>query len=93
MKRTLILLCLVLLLAGSARASSGGTYTLSWFSVDGGGGPASAGELTLGGTAGQTDAGVLSGGQYKLAGGFWAGGAVLPILHPLYLPLVAKNSS
>ena len=39
------------------------------------------------GTAGQPDAGVLSGGGYSLGGGFWKGG--LPAgAYRIYLPLV-----
>ncbi len=66
-----LLAILLLLLAGVALAS--GTYELPWFTVDGGGGQSAGGGFTLVGTAGQADAGVLSGGTYTLAGGFWPG--------------------
>ena len=33
------------------------------------------GDYSLGGTIGQPDAGVLSGGEYTLGGRFWRGGA------------------
>jgi hypothetical protein len=75
----------VLLLAGAARAQSGGPYNLSWSTVDGGGKTfASGGPYTLGSTAGQPDAGVLSGGSYQVAGGFWCSttGALLPTATP-----------
>lgn len=42
-------------------------------SIDGGGGLSSAGAYTLAGTAGQPDAGSLSGGKYTLDGGLWPG--------------------
>lgn len=42
-------------------------------SIDGGGGVSSAGAYTLAGTAGQPDAGTLSGGSYALRGGLWPG--------------------
>ncbi len=42
-------------------------------SIDGGGGLSSAGTYTLAGTAGQPDAGSLSGGKYTLDGGLWPG--------------------
>ena len=42
-------------------------------SIDGGGGLSSAGTYTLAGTAGQPDAGTLSGGRYALEGGLWPG--------------------
>jgi hypothetical protein len=45
-----------------------------WHTIDGGGGRSAAGALVLSGTAGQPDAGAMSGGSYALAGGFWHGG-------------------
>mgnify|MGYP000473091717 CR=1 FL=1 len=91
---TAILVLLVLtslpLLAPVARAQSGGGYDLSWNTIDGGGTTWSeGGGYSLGGTAGQPDAGVLSGGGYTLAGGFWGGAAVQ---YRVYLPLVLRNS-
>jgi hypothetical protein len=99
MKRAAILVTLVALLMlallvpaqgqtrGSAPADPG--YDLSWWTVDGGGATDSGdGGYTLGGTAGQPDAGVLAGGGYTLAGGFWGGTAVE---YHIYLPLVLRN--
>ncbi len=55
-----------------AAAQSGGGYDLTWNTVDGGGASFSTGGgYTLGGTIGQSDAGVQGGGSYSLAGGFW----------------------
>jgi hypothetical protein len=48
------------------------------FTVDGGGGGSAGGSFALGGTAGQPDAGRMSGGTFTLAGGFWAGGGAVP---------------
>ena len=59
--------------AALSPASSGGSYTLDWSTIDGGGGTSSSGSLTLSGTIGQPDAGIASGGAYTLSGGFWAG--------------------
>jgi hypothetical protein len=56
-----------------APASSGGSYTLDWSTIDGGGGTSSNGSLTVSGTLGQPDAGIVAGGAYTLSGGFWAG--------------------
>jgi hypothetical protein len=89
---TLVLLALTAfsLLSSVARAQSGGGYDLSWSTVDGGGATWSeGGGYSLGGTVGQPDAGVLSGGGYTLAGGFWAGGAAAR--YGVYLPLVLRN--
>ena len=91
MKHTVIFLTVaaLCLLAGIALAQSGGGYDLTWNTVDGGGYTFSeGGGYSLGGTVGQPDAGVLSGGDYTLAGGFWPGGAAR---YSIYLPLVVKN--
>jgi hypothetical protein len=56
----------------SARAE----YAIPWYSVDAGGSMFGAGgAYGLGGTTGQPDAGVVSGGAFTLTGGFWAGAA------------------
>lgn len=46
------------------------TYSIDWYSIDGGGGTSSGGNYTLTGTIGQPDAGTLTGGNYTLTGGF-----------------------
>ena len=66
---SLVLLATMNLLAQS--------YSVDWFTIDGGGGVSSGGSYTLSGTIGQPDAGTLSGGNYTLEGGFWPG-IVLP---------------
>jgi hypothetical protein len=69
-------------------AQAGG-YDLTWWTVDGGGTTSNGGSgYSLGGTVGQPDAAVWSGGGYTLAGGFW-GGAVVE--HHIYLPLVLRG--
>jgi len=80
-----VLLAVLLLLAGAALAQSG-AFDLSWWSVGGGGMWSVGGGFALGGTIGQADAGVLSGGGYTLSGGFWGpGGTYLN-----FLPVVMK---
>src|SRR5512137_1313244 len=70
-------------------AQTGGGYDLTWSTIDGGGYMFSTGGgYSLGGTMGQPDAGVMSGGGYTLAGGFW-GGAVAE--YKIYLPLVLRS--
>ena len=89
--RIMILVALALLaLASAARAQSGGPYTLSWSTVDGGGGTSTGGANMLAGTTGQPDAGLLAGGNYTLSGGFWIGGAAA-LDQSVYLPLVLRN--
>jgi hypothetical protein len=46
-------------------------YSIDWWTIDGGGGTSSNGPYTLTGTIGQPDAGVMSGGNFTLVGGFW----------------------
>jgi hypothetical protein len=92
MKQVTIPLILVtfLLLASAVLAQSGNGYDLSWWTVDGGGHTfSSGGNYELGGTIGQPDAGVLTGGDYTLGGGFWGGGAVAAEYN-VYLPLILK---
>jgi hypothetical protein len=84
--------CLLLLGASTVLAQSGGGYDLSWSTVDGGGETFSSGGVyTLGGTAGQPDAGLLTGGSYTLGGGFWGGGAVALPRYTVYLPLILRQ--
>ena len=47
------------------------SYSLDWFTLDGGGGTSTNGQYSLTGTIGQPDAGTLSGGNCTLVGGFW----------------------
>ena len=88
-RAALTLLVLVTpLLSVAANAEQGGPYELTWSTVDGGGAMWSeGGSYVLGGTAGQADAGILSGDGYELQGGFWsgAGGWVFRISLPLVL--------
>lgn len=61
-------------------AQSGGPFTLTWSTIDGGGSTfAEAGAFRLGGTTGQPDAAQLSAGNFTLSGGFWVGGLVGPV--------------
>ena len=93
MRRAAIFLALgvLLLLASTALAQSGGRYDLFWWTVDGGGTTSGMGNgYSLGGTSGQPDAAVWSGGEYVLAGGFWGG--VAHIEYRIFLPLVLRSA-
>jgi hypothetical protein len=57
----------------TSHAQSGGSFDLSWSTIDGGGDTSSGGQFQLTGTIGQPDAGTLAGGNFKLEGGFWSG--------------------
>jgi hypothetical protein len=52
-------------------------YSISWQTIDGGGGTYSGGQYVLTGTIGQPDAASSAGAQYEILGGFWPGGIVL----------------
>ena len=88
MKRKIVALTLTVLLAFASVALAGSVaYELPWFTVDGGGGMWSAGGgFALGGTVGQADAGVLSGGAFTLSGGFWGPGGT----YIGFLPVVMR---
>ncbi len=72
-------LSLLLVATGLAVADD---YRLDWYTIDGGGEMFSAGGgYTLSGTIGQPDAQpppVMTGGEFRLVGGFWPVGTVGP---------------
>jgi len=82
----------LLVVGTAALAQAGGSFDLAWKKVSGGGGKSIGGTYELGGTAGQADAGVLSGGGFSVAGGFWGVGISAPPGYKLYLPLIMKKS-
>ena len=69
----LLLFLLLFSFTQPALAQSGGDYDLDWWTVDGGGGESAGGGFSLSGSAGQPDAGALSGSDFELTGGFWHG--------------------
>ncbi len=52
-------------------AASAQSYSIDWFTIDGGGGTSTGGVYSVSGTIGQPDAGTMSGGNFTLDGGFW----------------------
>jgi hypothetical protein len=89
MKKLFLRLLLVLLIPSILVPSlaQAQNYALTWWTVDGGGGTSSGDGYTLSGTIGQPDAGILSGGNYILSGGFWGNGSQ----HFIHLPLILRN--
>lgn len=70
MSRVTTIILGLILTASTASAQ----FDLSWHTIDGGGATFSTGgTFRLGGTIGQPDAGVMTGGTFTLIGGFWAG--------------------
>jgi hypothetical protein len=69
-----------------------GGYNLRWFTVNGGGDRSSGGNYTLHSSTGQPGTAALTGGAYRLAGGFWAGWSPAPISKSTqtYLPLILR---
>jgi hypothetical protein len=65
------------------------TYTIEWYTIDGGGGSIDNETYALNGTIGQLDAALSSDGSYSLIGGYWAG---ITVPYRIYLPLIIKNS-
>ena len=88
-----LVLLAMLSLSTVVLAQGGGDFALTWWTVDGGGVTfATGGDYGLGSTIGQPEAGVLSGGDFTLYGGFWFGeGAATPVEYHIYLPLTLRN--
>jgi len=62
----------------SVSAAAADDFAIDWWTIDGGGDMwTTGGEFELSGTIGQPDASttVMTGGDFELAGGFWAGAA------------------
>jgi hypothetical protein len=70
-----------------------GAHSIDWWVVGGGGGSSVAGNVTLGGTVGQTVTGTDSNGDYDVCAGFWC----RPVSRDaspdfrIYLPTVLKE--
>jgi len=94
-RKTALFMSLIVLMAvlvtSFAVAQSGGTFDLSWSTIDGGGGVSGGGDFALGGTIGQPDAGELSGGNFTLYSGFWQDDLIIEApFHVIYLPFVVR---
>ena len=50
------------------------SFSIDWFTIDGGGGTSTGGVLSVSGTIGQSDANPqpMTGGNFSLVGGFWS---------------------
>lgn len=78
---------LAIAIALPSRACAQG-YSIHWSTLDGGGAMRSAGgTFSVGGTVGQPDAGLLTGGSFSLEGGFWG----IPI--PRLLDVMAPDAA
>lgn len=80
--RTLLLRSLCFVLVGAwltcGASAAFAQFSISRFTIDGGGGTRSiGGTFVLGGTIGQPDAGRLAGANFAVNGGFWFGGSAV----------------
>ena len=71
-KSLIILLALTGSLLCAPQNISAQSYSIDWFTIDGGGGTSTGGVYSVSGTIGQPDAGTMSGGNYTIQGGFWS---------------------
>ena len=68
-----VILLGLLLLRGAAPVQAQ-SYSIDWFTIDGGGGTSTGGVFSISGTIGQPDANAqpMTGGNFSLIGGFWS---------------------
>jgi hypothetical protein len=92
----------LLLAAATCISGFAQSYSIDWFTIDGGGGTSTGGVYSVSGTIGQPDAGRMTGGNFTLDGGFWGIIAAIqtpgsPLLRVLLTPtntvLIAWPSS
>ncbi len=90
-----LVICLVLLTSAFCLSARGQSYSIDWFTVDGGGGTSTGGVYSVSATPGQPDAGTMSGGTFTLTGGFW--GAIAAVQPPgapyLWIALTPTNTA
>jgi hypothetical protein len=65
---------ITLALAISALQTEAQSFSIDWFTIDGGGGASTGGVYSVSGTIGQADANPqsLTGGNFSVVGGFWS---------------------
>jgi hypothetical protein len=80
---TALFAALALLGVPAARAQTGGNFSLTWSSIDGGGAASAGGAFALIGAAGQPDAGQASGSPWSLTGGLYSAGFITTAVPPL----------
>lgn len=82
---------LIFLAATAALAGSSADYAINWQVLTGGGAAASAGNITLAGSLGQTAIGPATAASVATGAGYWYGISVqAPAFPPTYLPIVIK---
>ena len=92
LKRIIAIIAVVvamLVLTSAVLAQSGGTFNLTWNSINGGGGRVTSSSYTMEGSIGQPYAGTLTSGSYSLTAGFQTQTEVAT-RHEVYLPAILK---
>ena len=79
-----LVLCLLLILAGTANAAVN-ALDVPRYVISSGGGYSAAGNYVLEGTVGQPVAGIVAVGSYEVCSGFWCGLGVFRTLLPLII--------
>ena len=89
--KTLLLAFATAQLAATTLAQS---YSIDWFTINGGGGTSTGGVYSVTGTIGQPDASTtaMTGGNYTLDGGFWALPTVVQVTNAPTLTIVATGA-
>ncbi len=83
----------IFLVAGTAGAGRSAHYAIDWQVLSGGGAPASAGNVSLNGSLGQTAIGPSTSTNYRLGAGYWFEMVpAAPGSRRIYLPVVFKNA-
>ena len=86
----LILICCLLLGSLLVKAQSGGSYELTWRTINSGSGLSSGSAYSMYSTLGQPNVGETSGGDYNLQAGFWPATPAGEGLFFIYLPMVLR---
>lgn len=76
MKPKVVCATIAAVLFSLASSASAQDLNTGWFTIDGGGRTSAGRSYALSGTAGQPDAGTMTGGGFTFQGGFWS--ATLP---------------
>ncbi len=66
------LLTTALIIVTATAISRAQSYSIDWFTIDGGGGTSTGGVFSISGTIGQPDTGAMSDGNFSITGGFWS---------------------
>ena len=89
----LVALCMVTFaVAGVAIAQSGDGFEITSYTIDDGGRYSTGDGFWLGGTIGQPDAGIHTGGDFELSGGFWKDKEQYPTAISLLTLTAASNN-